>query len=158
MQDSIHNLCTQHHQGDGQTAEATPHTHPTKHPPPPSQHLKDQLDQLASPAPNQHTHRSKGTCSLFLLLLPQLHESQKALTEFLIWPLFNFYWYKSLRTQVSNTNKYSRNVQDIKECLNKCRYIHVSGQGYTILKAQLKSINSGSRLRLTQPLCSRQVN
>ena len=104
-----------------------------------------------------HTHRSKGTCSFFLLPLPQLHESQKALPEFLIWPLFNFYWYKSLRTQVSNSNKYSRNAQDIKERLNKCRYIHVSGQGDTILKAQLKSINSGSRLPLTQPLCSRQV-
>lgn len=81
----------------------------------------------------------------------------EALPEFLIWPLFNFYWYKSLRTQVSNSNKYSRNAQDIKERLNKCRYIHVSGQGDTILKAQLKSINSGSRLPLTQPLCSRQV-
>ena len=44
---------------------------------------------------------SEGSC--YLLLLYGSTSPHKALPEFLIWPLINFYWLKSPRTLVGNT-------------------------------------------------------
>ena len=66
-------------------------SHPSG-PNPPSTHLRDQLS--GSEQGNLLLVFAPSCCSL---------SPSKALPEFLIWPLVNFYWLKSSRTQVCNS-------------------------------------------------------
>ena len=63
----------------------------------PSSHLRDQLSPPPAPGSKQG--------NLLLVFSPSCCSTSpsKALPEFHFWPLINFYWLKSLRTQVSNT-------------------------------------------------------
>ena len=91
-QGSEHVPCTQYHIRGGQPPE----------PPLPSDPWTDPLlcirNQLITthPAPHpstsHHQQASKGSCCLFLLPSCCRRGHGKALPEFLVWPLVNFYW------------------------------------------------------------------
>ena len=78
-QGTVHAPCTQHHQRGGQSTKATPPAQPLD-PPLPSPHGRNQL--IRPPFGKQV---GKGTCCLFSVRGPN-----KALPEFLVWPLINF--------------------------------------------------------------------
>ena len=86
--------CTQHHEGGGQTTWANLPTRPTN-PPLPSPPLRDQL--TCPPLESQQRH-----LWLVFTALCYIMSSSKALPEFLVWPLNNFCWLKSSRTQAGN--------------------------------------------------------
>ena len=69
-----------------------PWTHPYPHP----------ISGTSSPAPLRE-QASKETCYLFLLPPCCSRDSNKALPEFVVWPLISFYWLRRPRTLVSNT-------------------------------------------------------
>ena len=96
-QGPAHDPCTQHHQGGEQTTtQATPPAWPMN-PPLPSPYLKD---QLAVPSGSEQG-------KLLLVFTPSCcsWSPNKAFPQFLVWPLINFYWLRSPRTQVSNGNR-----------------------------------------------------
>ena len=86
-QGAMHDACTEHHKGGGQTTQTPSGPHRSTPP----------LTPLKEPArPPQRM--SKGTCDLFSLPPAAAPVSTKALPEFLVWPLTNFYWLKCPRT------------------------------------------------------------
>ena len=95
-QGTVHAPCTQHHLRGGQTTSATPLPQPLDTPLP-SPPIRNQL------APSRWVSKQGN-----LLLVFDLHccsrGPNKALPEFLVWPLINFYWLRRPKSLVSNTN------------------------------------------------------
>ena len=77
------------------------------HPPAPPLDLRPTLTPFKGPAPHPPTPSKKG--NLLLVFSPSCCSTShnKALPEFLIWPVTNFYWLKSTGTLVCNSTMYS---------------------------------------------------